>query len=69
MIIWASHKWPSITAQDVGRELYNCREDVVRIVGSRQVLKTIAWIFKKNSDMFDVRFWFPFVLVIRRVSS
>jgi hypothetical protein len=68
MIIWASRKWPSITAQDVGRELYHCREDVVRIIGSRHVLNTIAWMFKKNTDMFEVKFWFPFILVIRRVN-
>lgn len=69
MIILASRKWPSITAQDVGRELYHYRQDVVRIVGSKRVLKTIAWIFKKDSDLFETQFSFPFLLVIRRADS
>jgi hypothetical protein len=69
MIILASGKWPSITAQDVGRELYHCRQDVVRIIGSKRVLKTIAWIFKKDPDMFETQFSFPFLLIVRRAAS
>jgi hypothetical protein len=69
MIILASDKLPSITAQHVGRELYHCRQDVVRIIGSKRVLETIAWIFKKVPDMFETQFTFPFLLVVRRAVS
>jgi hypothetical protein len=69
MIILASRKWPSITVQDVGRELYYCRQDVVRIIGGKQVLKIIAWIFKKDTDLFETQFSFPFLLVVRRTDS
>jgi hypothetical protein len=62
-IIHASARFPSITAQNVGRDLINGRNEAVRIVGDEDSLKTIAWIFERVPDMFDVQFQHSSLLV------
>ena len=66
MIAVANSKLPSVTAQDVGRELYHDRQDMVQIIGDAGALKKIAWIFKRVPDMFDVQFY-QSSLIVRRV--
>ncbi len=65
MIIRANSKFPAITAQNVGREVWSNRQPVVRIIGDRQTLQRIAWIFQRVPDMFEVRFDYA-SLVVRR---
>jgi hypothetical protein len=56
MVIQANAALPAVTAQDVGRELYHRRRQIVQIIGDPGALKKIAWIFQRVPDMFDVRF-------------
>ena len=55
LVIQATPRFPSILAQNVGRELYHGRQDVVQIVGDQTSLRNIAWIFKKVPDMFEIQ--------------
>jgi hypothetical protein len=68
MIIEANPQLPSVTAQDVGREIYHGRHEVVRIVGDKNSLQKIAWIFQRVPDMFAVRFQNS-SLIVRRASG
>jgi hypothetical protein len=61
----ANNRFPSLTAQDVGRDLYHGRRDWVKIVGDKQSLSRIAWIFQRVPDMFEVKFQ-PHSLIVRR---
>ena len=67
MIINANSHLPAVTAQDVGRELYHKRHDEVKILGTEDSLKRIAWILGRVDDMFKVQAR-PASLVVRRVS-
>jgi hypothetical protein len=66
--IEANPQLPSVTAQDVGREIYHGRHEVVRIVGDKNSLQKIAWIFQRVPDMFAVRFQHS-SLIVRRASG
>jgi hypothetical protein len=55
LIVRATPQFPSILAQNIGRELYHGRQDVVQIVGDKNSLRHIAWIFKKVPDMFELQ--------------
>lgn len=55
LVVQATSRFPSILAQNVGRELYYGRQDVVQIVGDKTSLRNIAWIFKKVPDMFEIQ--------------
>ena len=66
MVAIANSKLPSVTAQDVGRELYHDRQDLVQIIGDMNTLRKIAWIFQRVPDMFDVQFH-QSSLIVRRV--
>lgn len=54
-IVKANPKLSSVTAQDVGRDLYHGRQETVRIVGDRHALENIAWIFKRVPDLFTIQ--------------
>ena len=66
MVTVANSRLPSVTAQDVGRDLYHKRQDVAQIIGDERTLKAIAWIFQRVPDMFDVQSYQCF-LIVRRV--
>jgi phosphohistidine phosphatase SixA len=65
LIIKANEKLPALTCQDVGRELYHKRYNVVQIIGHTPTLRKIAWIFAKVSDMFDLQFQYASIIVRR----
>jgi hypothetical protein len=65
MVIEAGYHFPSIVAQNAGREIYHGRQDMVKIMGDENSLKKIAWIFSRVPDMFDVQLR-PSFLVVRR---
>jgi hypothetical protein len=65
MVIEAGYLFPSIVAQNAGREIYHGRQDMVKIVGDENSLQKIAWIFSRVPDMFDVQRR-PSFLVVRR---
>jgi hypothetical protein len=54
-VVVADKRLPSVTAQNVGRELYHRRQDIVQIIGEERCLKKIAWIFQRVPDMFDIQ--------------
>jgi hypothetical protein len=56
MVVMADKNFPAIVAQNVGREICHGRQDVIRIVGDKQSLDRIAWIFQKVPDMFTIQF-------------
>lgn len=64
----ANSKLPAVTAQDVGRDLYYGRVEIVQIIGDEKILKRIAWILKQVPDLFEVRFQRD-VLVVTRAAS
>jgi hypothetical protein len=55
MVVTANMHFPAITAQDVGREVYHGRHEMVRIIGDERSLGLIAWIFQRVPDMFEVQ--------------
>ncbi|MCL4299296.1 MAG: hypothetical protein KJ077_26415 [Anaerolineae bacterium] len=55
MVVLANLHFPAITAQDVGREVYHGRHEMVRIIGDERSLGKIAWIFQRVPDMFEVQ--------------
>lgn len=65
MVIEAGYLFPSIVAQNAGREIYHGRQDMVKIMGDPSSLQKIAWIFDRVPDMFDVQLR-PSFLVVRR---
>jgi hypothetical protein len=65
MAIVADANFPAITAQNVGREIYHGRQDVVRIVGDKRTLGKIAWIFQKVPDLFTIRLQCASLVVVR----
>ena len=65
MVVIANSKYPSITAQNIGRELYHGREEMVQIIGNKHTLKAIAWIFAKVPDMFEIQFKSASLIVSR----
>ena len=68
MVVRANSRLPSVTTQDVGRDLYHGRQDVVQIVGDRRTLENIAWIFQKVPDMFEIQFK-SMSLIVRRAKE
>ena len=68
MITVANPRLPSVTAQNVGRDLYHKRQDVAQIIGDEHSLKAIVWIFQRVPDMFDIQFY-PTFIIIRRVEK
>ncbi len=68
LVLRANRLLPALTAQNVGRELYHQRYNVVQIIGARPTLQKIAWIFARASDMFDIRFQYD-SLVVRRAHT
>ena len=65
MVIVADMQFPAVTAQDVGREVYQGRQEAVRIIGDESSLSKIAWIFQRVPDMFEVQRQ-AHVLIVRR---
>lgn len=65
MVVVANMYFPAVTAQDVGREVYHGRHEMVRIVGDEGSLTKIAWIFQRVPDMFEVQRQTS-VLIVRR---
>lgn len=65
MVIIANMRFPAVTAQDVGREVYHGRQEAVRIVGDERSLSQIAWIFQRVPDMFEVQNYST-ELIVRR---
>jgi hypothetical protein len=65
MVVVANIHLPAVTAQDVGREVYHGRHEVIRIVGDEGSLSRIAWIFQRVPDMFDVQ-RHAYELIVRR---
>lgn len=55
MVVVANMHFPAVTAQDVGREVYHGRHEMVRIIGDEGSLSKIAWIFERVPDMFEVQ--------------
>jgi hypothetical protein len=68
MVIKANPKLPAMTAQDVGRELYHRRYDVVQIIGDKHTLERIAWVFRRVPDMFALQFKYT-SLIVRRAAA
>jgi hypothetical protein len=68
MVMVANSQLPSVTAQDVGRELYHGRQDVVQIIGDEPSLKKVAWIFERVPDMFEVQCQYA-TLIVRRATA
>jgi hypothetical protein len=68
MVIVANQQLPSLTAQAVGRDLYHGRQDVVQIIGDKNCLRKIAWIFETVPDLFDAKFQNT-SLVVRRAEA
>ncbi len=64
-IVKANPMLPAVTAQDVGRDLCQKRQDVVQIIGEKPTLDTIAWIFQRIPDMFTARFRDASLIVCR----
>ena len=67
MVVVANIYLPAVTAQDVGREIYHGRHDMVRIIGDEGSLSKIAWIFQRVPDMFEVQY-LTSGLIVRRGS-
>jgi hypothetical protein len=65
MVIVANIQFPAVTAQDVGREIYHGRHEMVRIIGDESSLRKIAWIFQRVPDMFEVQRQ-AYALTVRR---
>ncbi|NJN97851.1 MAG: hypothetical protein HC875_29115 [Anaerolineales bacterium] len=55
MEVIANMRFPAVTAQDAGREVYHGRQEAVRILGDERSLSQIAWIFQRVPDMFEVQ--------------
>jgi hypothetical protein len=68
MVLKAECRFPSIVAQNAGREVYHGRQDMVKIVGDEKSLKKIAWIFSRVPDMFDVQLRRS-ALIVRRAKT
>lgn len=68
MVMTANSKLPAMTAQDVGRELYHRRYDMVQIIGDEPTLERIAWIFQRVPDMFVIQFKYA-SLIVRRATA
>ncbi|MBE7474819.1 MAG: hypothetical protein HS114_37275 [Anaerolineales bacterium] len=65
MVVIANMRFPAVTAQDVGREVYHGRQEAVCIVGDERSLSQIAWIFQRVPDMFEVQ-RYSTELIVRR---
>jgi hypothetical protein len=68
LVVKADDKFPALTCQDVGREVYHQRYSVAQIIGHKQTLRKIAWIFSKVPDMFNLRFR-DASLIVRRAQA
>jgi hypothetical protein len=64
MTVHANVQLPSMTAQDVGRELYHNRQNEVRVMGDKNTLKKIIWILQGLPDMVTVQPQ-PSLLIVR----
>lgn len=56
VVVMADENFPAIVAQNVGREIFHGRQDVIRILGDKRSLEKIAWILQKAPDMFNIQF-------------
>lgn len=68
MVMVANSQLPSVTAQDVGRELCHGRQDLVQVIGNEPSLKKIAWIFDRVPDMFELQLQGT-SLIVRRAGA
>jgi hypothetical protein len=64
-VVVADATFPAITAQNVGQDIYQGRQNKVRIIGDKHSLGKIAWIFRKVPDMFALRFQCSSLVVSR----